>query len=1058
VATGPTGPLSPSGRNPVPSDRVLRNISQYGDAATGLRCSPAGNPCKTSSRLQFDRDCQKAAMPPEVPEKSRPTFSATLRKGWELVAAGLRIGGAWIRANRLKAGLLAGGCLLVVGGVVAWWLATAMTGSVDGALHLDVALEALDEGEYLEAQRVARMLRDERAYTPDALGGPAFVLGAVAAWEANMSWTSDKNDFYLLSARYLEEARKLGFPPGRHGEGLYLLGRSLCLSGQTPASRPVLREALKSHRAKKTEICLLLADAYLNDANPKCPEALDYITTYLSDQGLPVEARHQGLARRAQILLQLGKIAECTSTLEKIPSDAANYAEAIVVRGQVLIHEARALQAAAQPPDGHEPPEAAPSPDASTPGAENQAEALQKYQAAVNSLRLAQDRATLSTQAGRKAMYLIGVCLLESEDYRAALTQFDRTRRTHPETPEALSATFRAGELLQRLGRGTDALAAYYRALAQVSDPRDYNNPWIPLEELRRRTREAYRDYLEAEDFEACLRFTRFLHPLFPQWQALELEAEAHHAWGRALLAPTDHLPPNEAKPLWRRGREQFRRAGQDYERLAKLRTTTRFYPDDLWNSAENYLEGHDYENAARLLGLYLKSESRRRHPRALADLGAAMLALGRSDEALKAFRECIEFHPRDAASYRARLGASQAHLEKGETQRAEELLRENLNGEDLTPTSEEWRHSLFGLGRLLHREGRYGEAIRRLEEALSRYPDSAGAGEARYLIADSYRQHAELLEEELEKDLIETARVARSKKVYELLHSALEHYRRAQVALIRRQETTELTRVEKSMLRNCCFAIGDVLFDLGQYDDAIKAYSAAGNRYQDEPEVLEAYVQTARAYRQLDKPQEARGSLEQAKLLLKRMQATADFQKTTNYDPIRDGRARRADSPKTRLPPAVGRDRQEAARAGEEREHHRAVGRSFGQAAGDRPPAANREGPGPLPQSGSRPAPMADAASAAGIGRDARPVQVAVGPGHGPGKAERNRTDPAPRPGGAPTSRGPPGQPGPRGLCPPAPPGMDPTRPSFRELGILPKPSAGGQPDLVRYAGASHE
>lgn len=824
-------------------------------------------------------------MPPEVPKKARQALSSTLRKCWELSAAGLRKAGTWVRANRLKAGLLAGVCLLAVGGVVAWLLATTMAGSVDGDLYLDVALEALDRGEHLEARRVAKMLRDERAYTPDALGGPAFVLGAAAAWEADGSWSSDKKDFYLLSARYLEEARKLGFPPGRQGEGLYLLGRSLCLSGQTPASRPVLREALKSYPRKKTEICRLLADAYLNDVNPKCPEALEYITIYLSDRMLPVEARYQGFVQRAQILLQLGKISECTSTLDKIPPDATNYAEAIVVRGQVLIHQARALNVTAEPPDGQEPPGAGPTPDASKPGAENQVQALQKYQAAVNSLRLAQDRATLSTQAGRKAMYLIGVCLLESDDSRAALAQFGRTRRTHPKTPEALSATFQAAELLQHLGRDTEALVAYHQALEQVTDPRAYNNPWIPLDELRRRTLEAYKEYLDAENYEACLHFARFLHPVFPRWRMLELTAEAHHAWGRALLAPTDHLPPDEARTLSRRGREQLRRAGHDYERLAKLRTTTRFYPDDLWNSAENYLEGHDYRNAARILERYLKAESRRRQPRALADLGEAMLALGRTDEALKAFQECIEFHPRDAASFRARLGASRAHLEKGETQEAEVLLRENLNGDHLTPASEEWRHSLFGLGRLLHGDGRYEEAVRRLEEAVSRYPDSPEAGEARYLIADSYRQHAERVEEKLEKDLIETARVARSKKVYELLNSALEHYRRAQAALIRRQETTELTAVEKSMLRNCCFSVGNVLFDLGQYDDAVKAYSVAGNRYQNVPEVLEAYVQTARAYRQLDKPQEARGTLEQAKVLLNRMQATADFEETTNYD-----------------------------------------------------------------------------------------------------------------------------------------------------------------------------
>ena len=69
-----------------------------------------------------------------------------------------------------------------------------------------------------------------------------------------------------------------------------------------------------------------------------------------------------------------------------------------------------------------------------------------------------------------------------------------------------------------------------------------------------------------------------------------------------------------------------------------------------------------------------------------------------------------------------------------------------------------------------------------------------------------------------------------------------------------------------------------------GDYEAALKAYSTAVIRYQNCPEVLEAYVQIADAYRNLNKPQEAKDALEQAKFALARMKPDAAFETTTNY------------------------------------------------------------------------------------------------------------------------------------------------------------------------------
>jgi len=805
-------------------------------------------------------------MPPEdFQDDEREASTSALRDRLIWLGAGVRRVTDWAAANRVKTGLLAAAGLVLVVGTVALWFVIVSAGRIDQAAVLEKAMQALDSGEYSEARRLAERLREAEEPSLEALGGAAFVLGAITAGEADEAWRTERKTAYLVAARYLEEARDRGFPPGREAEGLFLLGKSLYMSDHFPQSRPVLREALKRNRLRKTEIYRLLAGAYLNDANPKYPEALEYNALYLADRMLPADERHQGLLQRARILLELGETAECLSTLDQIPEEAKNRADAMVMRARVLMHEAGLFEKAAGET------------------AESQVEAAEKYHEAIRILRLAQGRATLATQANQQAMYLIGVCLAATGDCRAALAQFGRTCRMYADSPEAMAADFQVAELSRRLGRDGEALAAYRRVLKAVKEAKDYHNPWIALDDLRKRMLDAYRHYAEAENYEICLQLTWLFHPMLSRARSLELMAETCRAWGRSLLARAEHLPPSKAEPLARQGRQHLRRAGQAYARLAELQITTREYPDKLWASADCYCQGQDYTGAVEILREYLKNESRRRRPRALVRLGESLLALGRNEEALLALGECIEFHSRDAACFRARLVASQAELEEGNFQKAQKLLEGNLSGE-LAPSSQEWRDSLFALGRLLHTEGRYEEAVVRLEEAVTRYPDVPEALEGRYLIADSYRRNAAEVEQKLKNDLVEDARVARARKVYDLRRTALERYQEAQEALTRRQETVELTPLEKSMLRNCQFAIGDVLFDLKQYEEAAKVYSAATNRYQDTPEVLDAYVQMSRAYRELHEPDLARGALEQAKMILNRLEPTSRFTETTIY------------------------------------------------------------------------------------------------------------------------------------------------------------------------------
>ena len=816
-------------------------------------------------------------MPSQTPNDRDPRPSPwALGPLWRKLAGSGRAWAGWATANRLRAGLVLGACLVSVAGVVLAGLMIMGERSAGKDATLERALDALDGRAFFEARQLAEKLQERDGLSIGELGGPVFVLGAVSAYEAEDSWSKERTRYLLLAARYLEEARDRGFPPGREAEGLYLLGKSLYLGGQIPSSRPVLLSALPLNPHLETEIHRLLAGAYLNDANPMLEKALSENGLYLADRQISAADRHDGLLQRVRILLQMDNTPECLAALNQIPLDARNRSEAIIMRGRVLMHEARTLK---------NKPE---------PTAEDQLQARQKYEAAIRALREAQGADTLGTQATRKSMYLIGVCYMELGDDRAALALFARTRTLHADTPEGFAAGLQEAELSRRLGRDEDALLGYRRILGAVTDPENFSNPWIALDELRFRMLDAYQHYVGTQNFEICLQLTRSFYPLFSREQTLALAAEVHRSWGRSLLSQAEQLSPEKAQTSRHLGRAQLRTAGSVYARLARLLLATRQYPDELWNSAQCYLQGQDYTHAIRVLQEYLQNEPYRRHPEALVQLGEAYLSLGRADEASEHFEECIESYPHDVAAYRARLLDSRTHLEQGNLEEAEKLLEKNLVGELLTPEAPEWRDSLFALGELLYVDHRYEEAIDHLDKFVRRYAPEGSQTlkaskdtvlQARYLTADAYRRSAREIEEKLAEEPSQTGRVVYARRIHELYTAALDGYRRIWTQLKDRQDTIELAPLEKSVLRNCYFAIGDVEFAMKQYEAAIKTYSTATDRYQNEPEVLEAFVQIAHAYRKLDEPVKARAALEQAKVVLARMRSEQPFIETTNYD-----------------------------------------------------------------------------------------------------------------------------------------------------------------------------
>lgn len=753
--------------------------------------------------------------------------------------------------------------------IVARWRADAVKPTPAKMTNLLIeTLAAVDAEKFTVAREFVQKL-DLAYLDPEQITTVEYILGALAADEADECVGADRETPFRAAVEHLKRSRERGFPYQHEASATFLLGKSLYHSGRMTESRQFLEESLSLVPHRATEAHGMLAEAYRWGATPDLAKALEHNQAFLSARDLPKADRELAMLREAEVHWKVGDITSCSRAIDMIPSDSRSFANASIFRGRIILQDAD--DALASLPAN----------------ADDEAlrQVREKFQNALAVLRRAQQD-PLNTQVIGKAMYLIGVCHLKLDDVQAALEQLRRTNRVYVNTPEGLAAGIEEADLLRRLGRHDEAIKCYVQVFDGVglAMTGEVDNPWISREQFRTRAVDAHSFYMQRGEFERATQLVEHMAPLVQPARAAEMAAELRRDWARDVLGDAELLSGPVALEKHQHGRRMLREAGLRYAHAAKLNFSERQYTDDVWLSAECYRLGHNFTTGAKMYEEYLKYEAKRRRSVALVGLGECLLSLGRPVAALAVLKQCYEMMPNDVASYSARLLANRAYGQLGKPREAEALLRENISGNLLTPDSKEWRDSFFALGKLLAGQGRHEEAIKVLSEAVARYPDSRASIEARYLIAEEFRRAAKIPQESALADTIETARVSHLKQVQQYLTAAVTHYEEAQRLLNRQQERTELTPLEKAILRNSYFAVGMAMVDLGRYEDAIRAYSTATNRYQHAPEVLEAFVQIAGCYRRLNRPLEARGTVRQAKVVLNRLPEQAPYQQATNF------------------------------------------------------------------------------------------------------------------------------------------------------------------------------
>ncbi|QDT69740.1 Anaphase-promoting complex, cyclosome, subunit 3 [Planctomycetes bacterium MalM25] len=759
---------------------------------------------------------------------------------------------------------------LVTIGMVAMWMTAAEIAAGPEEPAVVRALKALDAGEDEEARSIIAELQDAETLTAEDYGGGLYVLGALKVNDAERQWSPDRSRTdYFVASKYLEEAKAIGFPEGREADGLYLLGKSLIESRQLKEGITNLRRAIAAGAHGEARAHLLLAEAFFFAPEPNFESTIREIDLAIADPEIGPGERSEALLLRAEALASLDRGEEALKIAQEA-GGASDPARRALVEGKALVAQLESTAGSA----------------AGT--------LAQQATEAIDRARRADKLATSITREGDYLKARVAQLTGQTDE---ALLAFDNLRRGYGASPAGIAAALAEAEIYQSEGKDEDALIAFRRVFDAIGDPATYRSSIVPLNALKLRVKAAHKEFISEGNHGAALELSDRVGRLLGITEKLEMRAETLRRWGEAEIARGEH-EGREGLSRIHAGRQRLRRAGIAYERLAEARYATRQFTDDLWTAAEALQAGQAYGEAIRVLQRYLRNEPVQRNALALLRLGEAHLARAQIGPAIDNFEECLEFHANDASSFQARLECAKAYGAKGDYEKAEELLRHNLTRTALTPRSPEWRDSKFELGRLLTEAGRHEEAIYELEEAVGRYRDAPQTRDdpkvrhevltSEYLVAMAHREAAaEPLGRLKEANTVNERETARE-QANEHLQAALKMYKSVQTQITLANSGDERDRVT---LRNCFMLAGDVLFELGRYEEARQSFSNISTLYQNEPYMLEALVQIYHCWRRQGDQPKARGVIQQAQQLLARLPSDADFATSTNLSRTEWGR-----------------------------------------------------------------------------------------------------------------------------------------------------------------------
>lgn len=764
----------------------------------------------------------------------------------------------------LRSPFVLGMGLLLVGGAITGTVLLRRGGekAADPALRQARMLALLDArggaGARRSAEKIARELR-AADYTDPTFGGAIeYALGIIAFEKAEEAVEYGDKSGYVDAIRLLREAEKRALVAERRGDWSYALGISLARIGSATEAEPHLAEAfdLLPHD-DRARIRNLLEAAVTTRSEPLLERTVEVGQAVL--ETAPPEEREPFVLVTSKSLVLLGRVEDANSLLATAPESVRESDAALVFRAQGLVAEgdnAGAIALLQRVIDGGE------------------------------------------GRASREALLLAGRAAEAIDDLDNATLHYQRVASRYPNSHEAVAAAIRAAEILRRTGRREESLDAYRRVLESITDPAEFHNRWLGLEELRETVLSAWAELVDGGDYADAIELASISGTLYPAGGAVELEARATKRWAESIQQQFDDGTYTRRQSLREQLFRHWRDAGEVYARLAEeLRSSTEYGPT-LFEAARHFVQGRAFDRALVLLDEFIATKPKALLPEALLERGRVLFELQRLEDAEAQFAEVASRFPTSPSSYEATLELGRCQHAEGRTAEADATWNAILADDELGPEAAVWRAALLELAQLdlqqaesqlfdardprsdaeSRRTARVQVAelldrtVARFGEYLERYDGDTDAESVRFRFARTLQYRAENLRASVEDAETANVRSQLHRRAKEDLARSIRVYRELQEALLPTEAADRLNVLEREFLDRSYLEVARVLYDLGRFEESVVAYSAAANRYPDDARVLVCYVQMANAYQRLGKEIEARSMLQQARLILERL------------------------------------------------------------------------------------------------------------------------------------------------------------------------------------------
>lgn len=721
---------------------------------------------------------------------------------------------------------------------------------------LDRAAELIDVEHYEDAiaelnQRVYPALSRNELPAPDARRYHLLLARAIYLGQRAMGIHDERNDLAVRD-QYLAAERRFAVLTPRDNAFLADTYISLRMQEQALARAHQISE---TDRDLRDGVRRRVVESWLDLPVPKVNDALDLLGEMLSDPGLSVANRVWALDRQAGIQIELGYYDEAvTRLLRAIPRlDGVDPTE--LARLHLRLADAYRRVGALAEAGRH---------------TDRAAELL-----------------PIEDFLRSRVLYLRGQIAEMRDQLDAARDSYAEVIDRYAQSREYGPAMLGLGEVEALLGATPSSIDTFSRLVRDVnrgvikSDDASTEHITTTLVELAS-------DQLAAGETEHALEYAGLADELYPVATAPpevnEVLGRVHQSRGEQLLAevsPDGAVSPFDSgsidPSIQAEAQRHLLRAAAAYRAHAEqfVLSSIDRYADSLWAAGDLYDRAGDQPEAIAAFTLFAENlPSDPRQPEARYRLGRAYQAIGEYELAADRFRGLIADQRAGRSEVGPLAGRSLVPLaqsliydnDSDNDEQAEEILQTVVGGGVMGPDALQFREALIELGNLHYKRGEFARAVERFSEAVARGPTPAQAPRVEFLLADSNRQLADRIDDTLNREAMpDTRRLALETERDERRRRALDGFLKVRDELSS-VDRRRLDPVQAIHLRNACFYLGDVAFDLGLIEEAIGYYDAARERYQQDPASLVALVQIVNAHIQQGDYDRARTANERAK------------------------------------------------------------------------------------------------------------------------------------------------------------------------------------------------